>query len=381
MAAIFLTGLCGLAAAQSGPAPTGAVGPDPAAAAVPEVFRSRPLRVVTRLIPPFVMKGDDGKLQGFSVDLWNALAARLNLKTEYLAPAPDVAALLAEVKTGQAEVGIAAVSITAERDRDVDFSQPMYESGLQIAVRDVAVSGPRRELNEIAGVLLSSTMLHLFGLMLISAVIIAHIVWLVERRHEEGGVVEHKRYIPGIFKAFWWSMGTIGSQVDEMPRTWLGRLIALFWMFCAIVFVAYFTAAATTSLTVKSLKGAIQGPGDLPGKSVAALTGSTAAAFAKQHKAKVTEVDDLAAAMKLLASGQVAAVVADAPVLQYYAANDGQGQVQLAGDVFRKEFYGIVVANDSTLRAPINTALLEMEEDGSYQALVDQWFKPDNAGG
>jgi polar amino acid transport system substrate-binding protein len=176
-------------------------------------------------------------------------------------------------------------------------------------------------------------------------------------------------------------MGTIGSQVDEMPRTWLGRLIALFWMFCAIVFVAYFTAAATSSLTVKSLKGSIQGPSDLPGKSVVTLTGSTAAAFAKQHNAKVMEVADLAAAMKLVESGQVAAVVADAPVLQYYVANEGQGRVQLAGDVFRREFYGIVVANDSALRAPINTALLEMEEDGAYQALVDQWFKPDNSGG
>jgi polar amino acid transport system substrate-binding protein len=348
-----------------------------AADEVPASFRGRPLRVVVRVFPPFVMQGDGGQLQGFSIDLWNDIAERLKLKTDYRYGG-TVDDLIQKVSTGKADVGISAISITAARDVFIDFSQPMYEGGLQIAVR-AGKGGGGSEFSAIWDVLTSSDMLNLIGLMLITAIVVAHIVWLVERRHVEGGVVEHKKYIPGIFKAFWWSMGTIGSQVDQMPMTWFGRVIAIFWMFCAIIFVTYFTAAATTNLTVKTLNSAIQDADDLPGKRVATTTGSSADAYLRAHHAIVTDETTVDACLQLLAAGSVDAVVTDAPVLQYYAANSANGQIQLVGDVFRKENYGIIVPNDSPLRVPIDTALLQMQADGTYDALVNQWFKP--AGG
>lgn len=348
-----------------------------AAAQIPASFRERPLRVVIRVLPPFVMKGDDGTYSGFSIDLWNELARRLKLQTEYHRGG-TVDDLINDVATGKADVAISAITITAQRDVLIDFSQPMFEGGLQIAVRDVRRGGHPTELTAIWDVITSPNMLHLLLLMFISAIVIAHITWLVERRHEEGGVVEHKRYIPGIYKAFWWSMGTVGSQVDEMPRTWLGRIIALFWMFCAIIFVAYFTAAATSNLTVSTLKGNIQGPADLPGKRVAATTGSTGEAYLKQHHVNVVSVRSIGLAMKMLDEGDVEAVVADAPVLEYLGATDSRDQIQLVGGIFQKEFYGIVVANGSPLRLPINMALLEMQEDGSYNTLLESWFKADD---
>jgi polar amino acid transport system substrate-binding protein len=323
------------------------------------------------------MQGDDGQLQGFSIDLWNEITHRLKLQTNYQIGG-TVDDLINQVATGKADVGISAISITAARDVLIDFSQPMYEGGLQIAVR-AGKPGSDSALTAIWDVLTSSNMLHLIALIFVTAIIIAHIVWFVERRHKEAGVLEDKNYIPGIYKAFWWSMGTIGTQVDEMPLTWLGRAIAIFWMFCAIVFVADFTAAATTSLTVKTLTSTIQSADDLPGKRVATTTGSTGEAYLRDHHAIVTTVPTLDAAIALLTSGKVDAVVSDAPVLQYYAAYPASGQIQLVGGIFRRENYGIIVANDNPLRIAIDTALLEMQTDGTFDTLVNQWFKP--AGG
>ena len=348
-----------------------------AANEVPAAYRGRPLRVVVRVFPPFVMQGTDSQWQGFSIDLWNDIAQRLNLKTDYQAGG-TVDDLINQVANGKADVGISAISITAARDIVIDFSQPMYPGGLQIAV-SANPAGGGSEFAAIWQVLTSSNMLRLIGLMFLTAVIIAHIVWLVERRHEEGGVVEHKKYIPGIFKAFWWSMGTIGSQVDQMPVTWIGRVIAIFWMFCALIFVTYFTAAATSNLTVKTLNSSIQSADDLPGKRVATTTGSSAEAYLQAHHAMVNSQPTVDACLQLLAAGKVDAVVTDAPVLQYYAANSASGQIQLVGDVFKKENYGIIVANDSPLRVAIDTALLQMQSDGTYDDLVNKWFKP--AGG
>jgi polar amino acid transport system substrate-binding protein len=97
---------------------------------------SKTLRVATRVVAPFVMQ-DGARLQGFSIDLWNAIAQQLGTRTEYSIN-PSVNSLLSSVQARRADAGIAAISITAERERRFDFSQPMYDSGLQIMVRSQA---------------------------------------------------------------------------------------------------------------------------------------------------------------------------------------------------------------------------------------------------
>src|SRR5882672_3525164 len=87
-----------------------------------------PLRVSTRLIPPFVVTEKD-QLTGFSIELWRGIAAQTGIQSEFSVQTtlPD---MLGEVKSGKADLGIAAVSITAKREEEYDFSQPIFESGL-----------------------------------------------------------------------------------------------------------------------------------------------------------------------------------------------------------------------------------------------------------
>src|ERR1700687_1935729 len=87
------------------------------AAMAPAQYQPQPrsLRVATRVVPPMVID-DHGRLSGFSIDLWNSIAGKLKVETEYKV-APDVGALLQDVRSGQADLGISAISITAERDR------------------------------------------------------------------------------------------------------------------------------------------------------------------------------------------------------------------------------------------------------------------------
>ena len=64
------------------------------------------VRVATRVLPPVVIDKHD-ILSGFSIDIWNAIAERSHLRTNFLV-APDVTGLLDEVRSGKARVGIAA---------------------------------------------------------------------------------------------------------------------------------------------------------------------------------------------------------------------------------------------------------------------------------
>src|SRR5262249_21722780 len=121
---------------------------------------------------------------GFSIDLWSKLAERMQLKMRYQI-APDVGALLEEVRARKADLGVAAISVTAAREAEFDFSHPILNAGLQIMVRG---KGQEKEsdsnpLADLLGLLFSKTILVWMGIALLLILIPAHIVWFLERRH------------------------------------------------------------------------------------------------------------------------------------------------------------------------------------------------------
>lgn len=327
------------------------------------------IRVATRIVPPFVMRSDDGKLTGFSVELWDALGRELGMSTQWI-ECGTVPELLSKVRSKKAEAGIAAISITSERQRVLDFSQPMFDAGLQILVRDTTGGN---NTPTILQVFMTPAMRQALLLVLVLILLPAHIVWLVERNREDG-IIENKQYFPGIFKALWWAAGTLGAQADEMPRSPLGRFVAVFWMFTGIAFVAYFTAIITASMTISQLHGEINGPDDLPGKRIATVSGSTSQKYLTERGLRATEVTQFQDAAKLLEAGKVQAVVFDAPVLMYYAANAGKDRTHVVGPIFRKESYGIAFPTDSTLRTRVNYTLLKLKESGEYNEIYEKWF-------
>jgi polar amino acid transport system substrate-binding protein len=141
-----------------------------------------------------------------------------------------------------------------------------------------------------------------------------------------------------------------------------------------VVFIAYFTATVTTSLTVEQLQSNIRSPNDLAGKKIATIGGSTSANYLKQQNIAATEFKQIDEAYDALNNTEVDAVVFDAPILLYYAAHEGKGKVQVVGSIFRKESYAIALPTGSPYRKPINKALLLLQEKGIYQEIYDKWF-------
>lgn len=329
------------------------------------------LRMATRIVRPFVFE-EDGKLAGFSIELWQNIADELDIKTKFT-PYSSVKELLKAVKSNKEDGGIAAISITADREKEFDFSHPMLDAGLQIMVRDDSGGGSAGPLQSILALVSSKEFFQLVVIVVILSFIAANIIWLIERRHSDG-LLEDRAYFPGILKAIWWSAGTLGAQADEMPKSMLGRMVAIVWMFTGIVFVAYFTATVTAAMTVQQLQGDINGPDDLPGKRVATTVGSTSEKYLKAHNVRVTTVPQIEKAYEALVAHKVDAVVFDAPVLLYYAGHEGSGKVRVVGSLFHKEGYGIVFQAGGPYRKPVNNALLELKENGTYDKLYDKWF-------
>ncbi|NIK13041.1 transporter substrate-binding domain-containing protein [Alkalibacillus almallahensis] len=75
---------------------------------------------------------DTGEMEGFDIDLLNAIADEAGFEVEYETMNFD--GLLASMRSERHDMGIAGISITDDRDENMDFSDKYYDSGLILAV-------------------------------------------------------------------------------------------------------------------------------------------------------------------------------------------------------------------------------------------------------
>jgi polar amino acid transport system substrate-binding protein len=328
-------------------------------------------RVATHPVPPLVMD-EGGRLRGFSIDLWNAIAKDLGVRTEYRR-VDNLPALFDAQSAGRADVAIAAVSITAEREQRFDFSVTMLETGLRIAVRaapDSTGSATGRAVWALLGDAAFLQVVLGIGALILA---VAALVWWLERRHPAGMVAQAP---PGRGFAYtlWWALSSLGAQAEEMPRSPAARAITVLWLFACIALVAWFTAGLTSTATVERLRGAINGPQDLPGKRVGTVADTTSVAYLADHFATPVAFASLEEACAALEAGTVAAVVYDAPALAYYATQADHAPVRLIGPAFNRQAYGILFAANDPRRKRVNRALLALREDGRYDEIYGRWF-------
>ena len=326
------------------------------------------LAVYTKPIEPFSFQ-QDGKAMGFSIDLWERVAREANLKFE-LHWVKKVGDVIDALKNRQADVGIAAISITSEREAVVDFSTPYYESGLGILASAEGQSATGVIVDAVLSMSFLKIMLALFGLLIVTA----HLIWFFERRRNPDQFPGP--YRKGIWESAWWAISTIlsGGCDNKGPLAAGGRIIGALWMLICIVVITYFTASITTIMTVNQLTSDITSAKDLPGQKVATVKGTTAEKYLTTHRVKVSAFETIDQAFEALDRHDVKAVVYDEPVLLYHLKTTGSRDQTVVGRLFERQNYGIGLQENSPHRKAINGALLKLREDGTLDELNAKWF-------
>ncbi len=82
--------------------------------------------------PPFEIVDDAGNVIGFDVDLMNAIAEDQGFKVIY--QDQDFSGLIPALQTGNIDIIASGMTITEEREGQVDFSEPYINAGLALAV-------------------------------------------------------------------------------------------------------------------------------------------------------------------------------------------------------------------------------------------------------
>ena len=316
---------------------------------------------------PSGLAGSGPTPSGFSVELIGLLAAKLDPPREIeLRVHPDLETHLEAVRKGEVDLGIAATSVSAERERTLDFSLPFFFSGLDIAVKP-------GEKGALWDLVVSPQLFTMLGVLAGFVLVCAVLIWAMEH----GSDSFDDRPIPGIAEGIWWTivtMSTVGYG-DFAPKKLGGRILAIVVIFAGIILVGVAIGVFSSALTVQTLKSDITGPEDLQYRTVAVVQGTTAQALLVKRGINVLPKASLAEALAAVESGAADAAVADAPQLQYHFKQN-ETELRLVGKVFAQQSYAITFPIDSELRKPFNVALLDlMEGDPStHQLLVKKWF-------
>lgn len=334
-----------------------------------EAEQPRTFRVATTITPPFVVDEGEAGLAGIDVELWNRVAAEFGVQTEW--QVGSLQESLDAVKRGNADVAIAALTISREREATLDFTHAYFNSGLGIAVNSEQAGG----LGLISFVkgMLTLAFAQAIGALALVLLISGLLMWLVERK---ANTEQFPKGVKGLGDGFWWSavtMTTVGYG-DKAPVTFPGRVIALVWMFTSIIIIAAFTGSIASAITVGALDGKVQGPQDLPGVRVAVPQGTTAVEYLNDAGVRPDETETVEEALQKLANGEVDAVVHDAPVLKSLAQD--RNDIMVLEATFAPQSYGMALPEGSEHREAINRAILAETSTDGWAELIERYLGP-----
>ncbi|MFN2330364.1 MAG: transporter substrate-binding domain-containing protein [Halomonas sp.] len=116
---------------------------------------------------------------------------------------------------------------------------------------------------------------------------------------------------------------------------------------------------------------------DLKGMSVATRIGSTSYDFLQENlgdSADITPYPGNSDMYMALLGRNVDAAFYDAPNVAYFSQTRGEGRTKVVGPLYSGQQYGIVFHKGSQWVEPVNEALAEMHEDGTYAEIYEKWF-------
>ncbi len=347
-----------------------ALGAD-APAPTPAPVSPQPIKVAVMDRPPFAMKDKDGEWTGLCVELWENIASELNIPFEY--HETDLEHVISQLADGQLDLAIGEIGVSAERGREVDFTQSFLFFPSAVALnRQRGTSQMSDFLAEMSQHGLMSVVYMMLGTLMVFSLVL----WLVERGvHSShfGGKPIH-----GFGSALWFAavtMTTVGYG-DKTPQTPLGRFLAFLWMFFGILLVSAFTGAFASSLTVSRLHSDVTRLSDLSRYHTGVLEGSLGHGALSAMGITVDTFKTPEEGMSALATGQVGAFVTTEASLRYlnhFKYGDRFEVIQLPTT---KVAFAMAARPNFPLLREINIALIGETTRMEWENDVQRWLGP-----
>jgi ABC-type amino acid transport substrate-binding protein len=326
------------------------------------------LLVAVYISPPFGMIMPDSSIGGLSVEMWQAIAHELELDFE-LYP-ENVDGILTGLNEGVYDVAIGALTITPQREKQVDFTHAVNPSGTGFAVH----ADSKKEAFRSYWLPILINFFRLVSILFFGILFFGALIWLTERHHLKE--IDHDRKILDLWESLWWAvvtMSTVGYG-DKVPLSRTGKLIAIVWIFSSIILVSLFTARASSIFTVAELELHIQTEDDLRKRTVGAASKSSGEEFCIRRNLNYVVYDLVDEALDALVEGEIDAVISNVPVMQYMRFKKYKDQIQISPNYLLRNNMGIALPHGSSLRESLNDVILIKAGEPEWRQRIEKYL-------
>jgi polar amino acid transport system substrate-binding protein len=334
-----------------------------------------PLLVAAAPCPPFVIS-ENGELSGLAIFLWDRVAREMGVEYQLIErPLNEVLEAISDEKrvANRANVGISCLSITAEREKYIDFSHSFYETYIGIAVRERGI------MDAIRGVMANPAVYKGLLIFLGFAILVGAVFFIIEHRlnsklysmESQGGKLLEALLVGVIFISRgpinFWEFKTLTARV-------LATLLAIGSTFL----IAGITAVLASAFTLDSLRSQVSGLQDLSNVRVGALESSTSSLFLRKNGIPHQTNPDLEALVAELDDDRLDAIVSDAAFLKYtlkLGKEAGKYQyLEVLPYEFESQNYGFALEQDSEFVESVNQALLTVRTTDEWRVKVLEYL-------
>uniref|UniRef100_A0AAR2J8H8 Glutamate receptor n=2 Tax=Pygocentrus nattereri TaxID=42514 RepID=A0AAR2J8H8_PYGNA len=399
-------------------------------------FHNRTYIVTTILESPYVMLkknheqlvGND-KYEGYCVELAAEIAKHVGYQYKlkivsdgkYGARDPETKmwnGMVGELVYGKADIAVAPLTITLVREEVIDFSKPFMSLGISIMIKKPTKSKPGvfSFLDPLAYEIWMCIVFAYIGVSVVLFLVsrFSPYEWHAEDYEEnaeanpnqpssstgqtgQGGQNQPQQSPEqtnefGIFNSLWFSLGAFMQQgCDISPRSLSGRIVGGVWWFFTLIIISSYTANLAAFLTVERMVSPIESAEDLAKQTEIAygtLDAGSTKEFFRRSKIAVFEkmwsymksadpsvfvktTDE--GVMRVRKSKGKYAYLLESTMNEYIEQRKPCDTMKVGGNLDSKG-YGVATPKGSSLRIPINLAVLKHNEQAVLDKLKNKWW-------
>ncbi|KAF7829066.1 glutamate receptor 3.6-like [Senna tora] len=266
---------------------------------------------------------------------------------------PNYNELVRFITTGVFDAAIGDITITTDRTKMVDFTQPFIGSGL-------VVVAPVKRLESSAWAFLRPFTPRMWGVTAIFFLAVGAVVWILEHRRNDDFRGPPRKQLVTVL---WFSLST------------------MFFAHILIINSSY-TASLTSILTVQQLSSPIKGIESLVNSKDP--IGYPKGSFSRNYLIEEVGIDESRLvplrtpqeAAKALKDGPkkggIVAYVDERAYIELFLSS--RCEFTIVGQEFTRDGWGFAFPRDSPLAIDLSTAILKLAENGDLQRIHDKWL-------
>ncbi|CAF0911622.1 unnamed protein product [Adineta ricciae] len=365
------------------------------------------LKVTTVIEPPYVMWRNDTvsnetSFQGFCIDILLTLAERLNFTFEIEIVKDKTFGkknekgewngIIGELVNRRADLGLAGLTITYQREQAIDFTKPFLTLGINILYKKA-----KRDKPKLFG-FFSPLSLNVWLYMIAAYFLVGFVLYLAARLSPyewrsphpcktSHDVLENQFTL---FNALWFVMCNIMHQGTEInPAAPSTRMISCLWAFCTLILVSSYTANLAAFLTVQRMQTPIENAEDLASQTKIAYGvqrgGSTENFFRESklatyermwnyisaHQGSVMVASSTEGINKVLQGNY--AFLMESTTSEYNIMRNCE--LTSIGGLLDSKGYGFGVPQNSPYRDILSDTILKLQDEGVIQKYYNKWWK------